>query len=150
MAFAGFSYRASLLYFGIRTTCSKAAKSPSFSQAINTAQTVWNENLGAWSGMTGSESVCVVGYTNSGGSGGISSTPTVIFKSPSDAQTYFSNVNHYVSNFTFLMRVNATVSMNPLLPVGGFMGLSIPGLNAPYTVQTYYESYIENPGGISS
>jgi hypothetical protein len=149
MALASFSYRASLLYFATRDTCAKAAKAQSFTLANTAASASWSNDLGAWTGMTGTESLLVVACPTPTGLAAGKTQQT--FSTPAAVNTFMTATGYNSNNYIYLMNLTAQTSLNPLLPVGSsWMGFSIPGLNAPYSLTSGYQTYIENPTGMKN
>jgi|SRR5277367_2596324 len=137
-----FSYRASLLYFCLRDTAYQASTSPTFTLAQTNANTTWKNDTASWTGITpvGNPTLTII-ITVNNPTGGLST---------STSATKLGTVNT-ATNIYFMQTVG-TATIQPLLGSGWkvlFMSNTIPGLNAPYTMQMSQQLYVENPNGLT-
>jgi hypothetical protein len=140
-----FTYRASLLWFCVRDVCYKAATSPSFTSGTNSGNNAqdnglaaWKQDVGAWTGITplSNPSITIIITANPAGT-------TTTSTSALTAVNTAANI--------YFIQVTGSASIQPLLGTGWlllFMHVSIPGLNAPYTVSMTQQVYVENPNGL--
>lgn len=134
-----YGYRAALLYYGVRDAAYFAAKAPTFSaangptsaQAI--AQTTWARDTAAWSGVSGTLYMQIIEKSLASGS-------ETIYNSKLAAIDTTNNV--------YFERAVANGTIDPLIKGWTWVGMTIPGLNAPYQLQMNYQVYVENTAGL--
>ena len=134
---AGFAYRGLLFYFAVRDSCYKAAKAPSFSAAQNTATTTFNTEVAAWHGISGTEAVDV-------GVKALTSGTLTYLPGPLAPGSVNTSANIY------FIREIGTGSIQPLISTGPFLGMNVPGLSGPFPLTVKYETYVENPQGLTN
>jgi len=132
---ASITYRYMMFYFDCRNSCLKAAKAPTFTQAEATAASVFSQDQAAWNGVTGTETINILIKPLAGGAPTVSTTPLTTVDSD--------------NNIYFIQAV-CNGQINPLVSLGSYMGLNIPGLTGPYPVQVVVEFYAENPDGLTN
>jgi hypothetical protein len=140
-----FSYRASLLWFSVRDAAYAAATQANFTSGMgptgkqnaqDQAVATWNRDTASWTGITpaaGSPAITIIITANPAGT--TTTSTTKLAKVDTSANIYF-------------MQTTGTATIQPLLGTGWlllFMNVSVPGLNAPYTVSMTQQVYVENP-----
>src|SRR5271155_4426034 len=72
---ASIAYRSFLVFFATRDCCMKAAKQSTFTNAQATATAVFNTDMAAWNGISGTEQTNIVTKPLGGGANTISGAP---------------------------------------------------------------------------
>lgn len=131
------SYRYTMLYFAARDACYQAAKSATFTLAQTNAATRWGTDIAAWTGTTGTETLYIVIQPIGGGAETTSTTKLPASPAPN------------AQNFVYFIRLVGTCDIQPLFKGASWEGLSIPGLTAVVPVTLKYQTYCENPSGLT-
>lgn len=135
--FVTLGYRAVFAYFGVRDACYQAALQQTFTSGMSTANSVLGQDSGAWHGVSYSPNntqICVVQVDQNG-------TETV-----GAANTPWSQI--IVQSDVYLIRLNATANIDPIINMTGSPLPKIQGLSAPLTFQLQYQVTAENPAGL--
>jgi hypothetical protein len=145
LALAAFSYRISLAYFAVRNAASQAARSPTFTAATAAATSAWNTDTAAWNGISPvTENLYIVTHQIADAGSGGSTDGTESVSSTKLAQ---GTVN--VAQNVYFYRTVCTVTIAPWFG-GNILGMSLPVVNAPYTMTMNYEEVVENTAGLTS
>lgn len=150
-ALATFTYRACSVYFAVRDTCKRAARADTYTDAKAIAATTWAKDISAWTGISGTENITILAQsTGLAFDNGTQLLPTpAAVKAFMQADAY--HATYAANSYSFLMVLNATTTLDPLLPCNSaWFGLSVPGLNAPFTLTTNYQTVVENRVGMKS
>jgi len=136
---ATFGYRVAMIYFAVRDTCYKAAKSSTFTNAGLNAASVWTSDTSAWFGISAgsTEQIFIVTQPIAGGA---ETVQAVKLAAPPNTQ-----VNMY------FIRLIANCQIAPFFPLNGwtYQGLNIPGLTTSFPVTMKYQYYVENTSGLT-
>ena len=143
---ATFAYRVSLCYFAARDACYKASVSSSFGTitsvppgAVANAASAWNTDVAAWHYISGSETIVIVRHPVSGAAETIYTTHLPAPPAPPpNLQTDM-----------YFIRLTAACTIDPLIPVGKWQGMVMPGLTSPFPLTLKYQTYLENPFGMT-
>ncbi len=133
---ASVTYRASLLYFACRNSCIKAAKAPTWTEAVSRAATTFNQSVSAFTEISGTHQIRILIKPVSG------ATPSTV-SGPLARNSISTSNNLYFIRET----VNGTVS--PLFGMGSYLGLQIPGLTSAFRLRLRYDALVENADGLT-
>lgn len=131
------SYRGLLFYFATRDSCVKASKASSFTDAQARANAAFTRAMAGFSEISGTQSIQIVIKPLAGGN-------PVLRSAPLPQNSIDTNTQMYLIRETSVGRLNPLIAMT-----GGYMGLQIPGLTTGFPIRMKYESYVENPNGLT-
>jgi hypothetical protein len=142
---ATMAMRGVFFLFACRDATNKAAKcasvlndnttiTPNTVSAVNTAAAAFKTDMAAWTGITGTLNITIVGKSTTG-------------KAPVGPFTT-SAPTIDTTNFIYFIHGTGVGSITPLISIGKFMGLDVPGLTEPFPLTINVESYVENPTGL--
>lgn len=135
---ASLGYRAVILYYGVDSASHKAAKAPSFTEAQTNAAAVLTACTKDFSGITATAPVESIQIKPLSGAAPTISTTKLAAGSVDTSKNLYFVVTQVDADLDSLVQFN-----------GGWMGLNIPGLTAPYHLQYRMEAYCENPNGLT-
>jgi hypothetical protein len=137
-------YRVACVYFAVRDSCYKAAKSGTFgsllipNSAVYNANAAWTTDTAAWSGIAtnSTETIYIVTHPINGSA---ETVQAVKLAAPPN-----TTLNMY------FIRLTASAQIQPFFYSSSWMGLgAVPGLNAPFPLTITYQYYAENPTGLT-
>jgi hypothetical protein len=136
---ASMGYRTSILYFAADSAARKAAKAPTYTDAVSRVSTALTTNLATFTGISAaSPTISVLSKPITGGASKITKGKLA----PGSVDT---SKNLYFVITTVDADLDPLVKFNSL-----WMGNSIPGLTGPFHLQLSLESYCENPNGLTN
>lgn len=130
------TYRASLLYFACRDSCIRAAKAPTWTEAVSRAATSFNRNVSAFTEISGTHQIRIVIKPVNG-------------TSPSLVTGPISQASLNKTDNLYFIRETVTGTVSPLIAMGGYFGMNIPGLTAPFSLTVKADALVENPDGLT-
>lgn len=133
---ASVTYRATLLYFACRDSCIRAAKAPTWSEGVTRGTNAFNKTVSSFTEISGTPQIRILIKPING-----SASSTVL-------GPLARNSIDTTNNLYFITEsVNGTVS--PLIAMGSYFGLEIPGLTAPFGLRLRFEALVENTDGLT-
>ena len=133
---ASVTYRATLLYFAVRDSCIRAAKAPTWSEGVLRGTNAFNKTVSTFTEISGTPQIRILIKPINGSPSSTVSGP--LARSSIDP----SNNLYFITE-----SVNGTVS--PLIAMGSYFGLQIPGLTAPFGLRLRFEALVENTDGLT-
>ncbi len=132
---ASVTYRASLLYFACRNSCIKAAKAPTWTEAVTRANTTFNQSVAAFTEISGTQQIRILIKPISGSNPSTVSGPLAR--------------NSITSNNLYFIRETCNGTVAPLFGMGSYLGLQIPGLTSQFRLRLRYDALVENADGLT-